>query len=159
MKWFKMARNLFLRISASQSRLLIPNNQPPICKVFLNHSFITFDPHPPLWLNLQEFLLHFSSSSPSEFFFSSTKYLPLFKTFLLSLQDIGSWFNLADLSRTNCSCCILETHNSIVVNFLVFDCTPPRYSCCGRRQGKEGCKKKWACCRSKSYFQYQHHFH
>ena len=73
----------------------------------------------------------------------------------------GSRFNLADLSRTKCSCCILETHNSIVVNFLVFDCTftTLRYSCCGRRQGKEGCKKKWACCRSKSYFRYQHHIH
>ena len=22
-----------------------------------------------------------------------------------------------------------------------------RYSCCRRRQGKEGCRRKWACCR------------
>jgi len=32
-------------------------------------------------------------------------------------------------------------------NLLCGTWRKPRYSCCGRRQGKEGCKKKWACCR------------
>ena len=62
----------------SQSRLLNPNNQPPVCKVFLNNSFITLDSHPPFHLSCKNFFLLTSfsllfSSSPS-------KYLPLFKT-------------------------------------------------------------------------------
>merc|ERR1719154_695090 len=32
-------------------------------------------------------------------------------------------------------------------NFLCGTLRKPRYSCCGRRSGKEGCIKKWACCK------------
>ena len=32
-------------------------------------------------------------------------------------------------------------------HFLCGTLRKPRYSCCGRRSGKEGCLKKWACCK------------
>jgi len=32
-------------------------------------------------------------------------------------------------------------------HFLCGTLRMPRYSCCGRRSGKEGCHKKWACCK------------
>jgi len=32
-------------------------------------------------------------------------------------------------------------------HFLCGTLRKPRYSCCGRRSGKEGCHKKWACCK------------
>merc|ERR1719154_502537 len=34
-------------------------------------------------------------------------------------------------------------------HFLCGTLRKPRYSCCGRRSGKEGCLKKWACCKEK----------
>ena len=33
-------------------------------------------------------------------------------------------------------------------NFLCGTLRKARYSCCRRRQGKEGCSKKWGCCRT-----------
>jgi len=33
-------------------------------------------------------------------------------------------------------------------HFLCGTLRKPRYSCCGRRSGKEGCHKKWACCKA-----------
>ena len=36
-------------------------------------------------------------------------------------------------------------------NFMCGTLRRPRYSCCGRREGKPGCCKKWACCRQDYY--------
>ena len=45
------------------------------------------------------------------------------------------------------SCCSMSINNIMIILVINKINKMLRYSCCRRRQGKEGCKRKWACCR------------